>query len=102
MASTKPVSVGDRVRSYDFGQTDPPAFVEGRVVHADSQFVTILVERDVWGFEEITDAASRVGYDVTVPQNGRPTLSGPDTCRIEVLGDVCVRGTSGQVNRGVS
>jgi hypothetical protein len=79
------VSVGDRVRSFDFSTSpggrdldgDRACFVEGRV----ESLVTvegclryrILVERDVFGGE---DSTTRVGRYTHPPVNGTPRLIG--------------------------
>lgn len=89
MSMSISVSVGDRVRSFDFSTApggrdldgDRACFVEGRV----ESLVTvegclryrILVERDVFGGEDSTTrVGTRVGRYMHPPVNGTPRLIG--------------------------
>ena len=86
------ISVGDRVRSFDFA-TGPSGraltgeracYVEGRVEELvdveGCQRYRILVDRDVFGGEE---SDQRVGRYVNPPVNGTPTLFGDATDFVE-------------------
>ena len=88
------ISVGDRVRSFDFSRGpggrdlsgERACYVEGRV----EDFVTIegclryriLVDRDVFGG---VDEDRRIGRFVTPPVNGTPTSLGNTTDFVELV-----------------
>jgi len=79
------ISVGDRVRSFDFSTSpggrdldgDRACYVEGRVVELveveGCLRYRILVERDVFGGKE---ESTRVGRYMHPPVNGTPRLIG--------------------------
>ena len=85
------VQVGDRVRSFDFGNArdlegDRACYVEGRVEdfvsHEGCRRYKILVERCVFAGE---DDDRRVGSYVFPPVNGTPTMFGGLTCFVELV-----------------
>ena len=88
------ISVGDRVRSFDFASGpsgrsltgERACYVEGRVeelVRVEGCLrYRILVERDVFGGEE---SDRRVGRYVNPPVNGTRTLFGDATDFVELV-----------------
>ena len=85
------ISVGDRVRSFDFAHSrdtsgERSCYVEGRVEEfvalEGCQRYRILVDRDVFGGEE---SDRRVGRYVTPPVNGTPKSFGGVTDFVELV-----------------
>lgn len=85
------ISLGDRVRSFDFAHSrdiagERSCYVEGRVVgfveREGCRRYRILVERDVFGGEE---SDRRVGTHVTPPVNGLRTTMGNKTNFVELV-----------------
>jgi hypothetical protein len=85
------ISVGDRVRSFDFAHSrdlvgERSCYVEGRVedlvTREGCQRYRILVDRDVFGGE---DSDRRVGRYVTPPVNGTPKSFGGVTDFVELV-----------------